>query len=223
MGKVFATGVVILVVLVFLACFYCPASLRFRIIYHANLWCSTESRSGRGSTLDATRVIHQTLVELLPAMGSFLDAPCGDFNWMRGVREEVAGFDSKYTGLDIVPSLIRANSREFPTVRFVHGKLEAWTSAYDLVLVRDLLQHLSTPKQLELLRVLRRHGNSFLLINYEPDVTRNTWVHSDPAPDWVPLNLLLHPFGLQPMRVFESDGVDKHYGLFDLQSEHQRV
>jgi hypothetical protein len=211
-------GVLILGVLLFVVAFFCPASVRFRVIYHANLWGSLESRSGRGSTLAATRNIRRILVELLPSVDAFLDAPCGDFHWMKYVREEVKDFDAKYTGLDIVPPLIAANKSAHPSVHFVCGKLEAVTTAYDLLLVRDLLQHLSTPHQLELLRALRRSGSKLLLINFEPEVTENSWARADPAPDWVPFNLLLPPFGMQPLRCFPSDGVDKHYALFDLQT-----
>lgn len=218
MKKASATGIVLIIILFLFACFYCPSSLRFRITFHANLWCSSESRSGRGSAIASTRVIHKILTELLPNMASFLDAPCGDLHWMQGVRAAVADFDSKYTGIDIVPGIVWANRRAFPTLRFERGDLETWTTAHDLALVRDLLQHLSTSKQLAILGALRRTGSKFLLINFEPDVRRNDWVHVDPAPDWRPLNLLLHPFNLRPLREFESDGVDKHYGLFDLQN-----
>src|SRR4051812_27850000 len=63
----------------------------FSDIYRNNSWGDAESVSGRGSTLARTEVIRRSLPGLLESVGarSLLDAPCGDFNWMRHV--ELAG------------------------------------------------------------------------------------------------------------------------------------
>lgn len=84
----------------------------------------------------------------------------------------------------------------------------------ELVLVRDLLQHLKTRTQVSILRSLRAQGHTWLLINYEKHLTRNVLTYWDPAPDWCEINLELPPFSLVPSKVYESDGSDKHYGLF---------
>ena len=61
------------------------AEVVFSKIYERNLWDDPESASGRGSTLRRTTVIRRVLPALLSEVGaeSLLDAPCGDFNWMR--------------------------------------------------------------------------------------------------------------------------------------------
>src|SRR5262245_66529053 len=76
----------------------------FSAIYQNNSWRNSESVSGRGSTLARTSVLRETLPILLKELNCqcFLDAPCGDFNWMRQV-----GLDGiQYVGIDIVADLI---------------------------------------------------------------------------------------------------------------------
>ena len=57
----------------------------FTTIYRQNVWGSRESVSGNGSTLASTEVFRAEFAALLTTLGirSILDAPCGDFNWMR--------------------------------------------------------------------------------------------------------------------------------------------
>ena len=78
---------------------------RFTRIYEQNRWNDGESRSGIGSTVDGTAKLREELPRLVQSLGatSLLDAPCGDFNWMREV-EWPAGFE--YIGADIVTALI---------------------------------------------------------------------------------------------------------------------
>src|SRR5690349_11851139 len=76
----------------------------FSRIYEQNLWGDKESVSGTGSSITATVVVRSELPALLERLGvqSLLDAPCGDFTWMK----EVVGGIGRYTGVDIVPRLI---------------------------------------------------------------------------------------------------------------------
>src|SRR5688500_1614611 len=76
----------------------------FSEIYRDNLWGDPESVSGRGSTLARTVNIRKALPELLRSINarSLLDAPCGDFNWMRLVDLG----EIRYTGVDVVSELI---------------------------------------------------------------------------------------------------------------------
>jgi len=52
----------------------------FSQIYELNLWSTTESRSGRGSTLDYTKALRAALPHILTelAVKKFIDAACGD-------------------------------------------------------------------------------------------------------------------------------------------------
>src|SRR5262245_18294066 len=80
----------------------------FERIYAGNLWGDAESASGSGSSAAGTAPLRAELPGLFADLGirTLLDAPCGDFHWMR----EVAGGLDHYIGLDIVPALIARNT-----------------------------------------------------------------------------------------------------------------
>ncbi len=117
----------------------------FSQVYTQNLWDGGESRSGQGSGVFQTR----TLIEGLPAMlsryqiGSLLDVPCGDFNWMK----EVDFGSSTYIGGDIVPELIEENQRKYGSDRrqFICIDLVSQAlPAADMIFIRDCFIHFST-------------------------------------------------------------------------------
>lgn len=213
----------ILGVCVALALVLSPVSFRFDVIYRCNLWASRDCRSGRGSTFETTSVIRLALANLLPRVHTFLDVPCGDFHWMALVRSGVHDFDAKYIGVDRVEALVRRNKQRFPTLDFRIGDAELMQERAQLVLMRDLLQHLKTDTQLSILRSLKASGNEWLLVNYDPRMSRNQRSNIDPAPDWCEINLELPPFSMTPVKTYPSDELDKHYGLFRLADNAQNI
>ena len=78
-----------------------------------------ESISGPGSSLAQTAEIRRRLPVLFASLeiGSMLDAPCGDLNWMRHIDLRL----EKYVGIDIVQSIIEQNRRQLKskTVNFL--------------------------------------------------------------------------------------------------------
>ena len=118
---------------------------RFSWIYEENYWGNQESKSGNGSSLDYTEGIRATLPVIFDkyAIKSVLDAPCGDFNWMRHV---VAGKAVRYIGADIVPQLISKLQAEYEEQNINFMKLDLTSEPMppaDLLFCRDLLFHLS--------------------------------------------------------------------------------
>jgi len=118
---------------------------RFAEIYKLNLWSSVESGSGPGSEIAYTTNLRSWLIEIINSLNlkTFVDAPCGDFNWMKYVLPEV---EIKYIGLDIVGevierniSLYASNNIEFRSANICEDKLPDC----DIVMVRDCLFHLS--------------------------------------------------------------------------------
>ena len=87
---------------------------KFSRVYLKNLFKGTESRSGEGSSLAQTIEIRQQLPKLLAELKvkSLIDAPCGDFHWMKDVKLPV----EKYTGIDIVPAMIAINTQKYKRV-----------------------------------------------------------------------------------------------------------
>ena len=101
---------------------------RFTKIYETNNWSNPESRSGEGSTLTNTENLRAALPDLFKRhnVKTFLDAPCGDFNWMKHV---VAETDVTYIGGDIVKPMIEAISEEYADDRTSFLHLDITTGA----------------------------------------------------------------------------------------------
>jgi len=117
---------------------------RFTYIYKKNAWGSKVSRSGTGSTLEMTTEIRFLLPSLFRefSIKTLLDAPCGDFNWMKAVDLSNVG----YIGVDIVQPLVDALNQNFssPDISFVHLDItKDKLPNCDLYLNRDCLFHLS--------------------------------------------------------------------------------
>src|ERR1017187_2670419 len=115
---------------------------RFTEAFDHGIWNDNESVSGPGSTLRYTSDLRATLPGLIRALGckSMLDAPCGDFNWMKEV--DLSGID--YMGVDIVPALIANHRAKYQQHRFaVQDITKDAFPKVDFVLCRDVLFHLS--------------------------------------------------------------------------------
>jgi hypothetical protein len=190
---------------------------RFGKIRDTNLWGADESVSGLGSELAATAKLREELPRLLREMGakSLLDIPCGDFRWMAHV--DLAGI--RYTGGDIVESLVEENrarhGREFVKLNLCEDALPG----ADVVLCRDCLVHLSFGNIARAVANLKRSGCVWLLTTHFLECTENADIEDG---DWRMLNFELAPFGWgAPERVIvegctESGGgyEDKALGLW---------
>jgi hypothetical protein len=167
---------------------------KFTEVYEKNIFGGRISRSGEGSDLVQTEVIRQELPRIVQEYGvrSFLDAPCGDWYWMRQTNLCV----EHYIGIDIVKPLIERNQREFANastsfccMNLAEGELPQ----VDLVFSRDCLVHLSFEDGLRIIANFKRSGSKYLLTT--------TFVNRDHNNDltgkdsfWRPLNMQLSPF-----------------------------
>jgi hypothetical protein len=117
----------------------------FSRIYELNLWTDSESRSGHGSTYEFTGALRNELPEILErlAVKTFVDAPCGDFNWMRHVTLPA---DCKYIGIDVVPQIVAMNQAKFSDTEHQFRCQDITSEPIlfgDLIFCRDCLIHLS--------------------------------------------------------------------------------
>ena len=138
---------------------------KFSEIYKNNLWQSGESLSGQGSEVSYTEPLRKWLVSniLKLKVKRFVDAPCGDYNWMKLVTPKV---NINYIGLDIVDSLISKNKLEHgsPTVDFrIANICEDVLPDCDIIMVRDCLFHLSYDDINNFLNNLARTDYRYLL------------------------------------------------------------
>lgn len=188
-----------------------PRTATFGKAYATQAWGSAESGSGIGSELGATASLREYLPEVFKRLGvrSVLDAPCGDWNWMR--RVDLAGVD--YVGADVVPDVVARNAAAHarPGVRFMVADLtqDDLTRA-DLVLCRDCWIHLSFQDCAAMLENFRRSGAEWLLISNSPQVAQN--VNQFTGATWRYLNLQQAPFHFPPPLEARKDHYD-HTGF----------
>lgn len=194
-----------------------PREAVFAKAYRTRAWESEESHSGVGSEMGASANLRAWLPDLFRTLQvkSLLDAPCGDWNWMRTV--DLKGI--AYTGVDVVSDVVAANTMAFAaeTVRFVQADL---TKAHDLpradlVLCRHCWAHLSWEDAAAMLENFRRSGSTYLLTTHAPSQTENLNRHTGLG--WRDLNLTLHPFSFPPpieQRHDHYDFEDGHIALW---------
>lgn len=192
-------------------------SQRFGEIYRKRLWKNPESASGFGSTLAATEPTRKALADLIRdhSIGSILDAPCGDFNWMSHLE-----FAGDYTGLDIVPELIAENNRLHGNARrhFAVGDIVLEDLPFaDLVMCRECLNHLPLGDGKDALEHLAKATRKLLLVTHYPQILNNA---EQPASfRFRSLNLTLPPFNLrQPDHIIDESHFEagKVLGVWDV-------
>ena len=187
----------------------------FRRIFEENRWGNNESVSGEGSNLERTAVLRSELPALLTRHGvrSILDAPCGDFFWMKELALDGIG----YIGIDIVPEIIAQNVDLYasPQRVFKLGDLvEEPLPAADLILCRDCLVHFTYAETRRALDNFRRSGATWLLTTTFTGRRDN---HDITTGDWRPINLEHAPYGFPPPVAVineRSDEVDEELGAF---------
>ena len=166
------------------------------------------SASGAGSTWYTTTAIRGTLECLIDVIKHtlnkktlrFLDIPCGDMQWMSRFLDGRS--DIRYTGMDIVHDLIAHHVTTYsdkPWKFKVHDLVsEPLPASYDLIMVRDMTQHLTSGDNLRVLRHLSISGSHFVLLSTYPFVHNVDELSYDKPGRSNHQNLELSPYSLTP-------------------------
>lgn len=182
----------------------------FQKIYEINLWGSSESKSGEGTSESDTTVLKNELPKLFEKLDikSVLDAPCGDLHWLSHIKLPM--FD--YIGVDILPTIIDENQKKHKGKTFIRGDLSLMElPRCDLILCRDLLVHLSFEAIFSTLKNFKRSGSTYLLVTTFPLTTQNEDIITG---DWQPLNLQIPPFNLPAPKVMITEGCQQNDALY---------
>ncbi len=200
--------------------FLANCSDAFTKIYETpHYWSSKESVSGNGSELKETVVIRKKLPEIVKnySIKTLLDAPCGDFNWMKEIDLPC----EKYIGVDVVRALIDRNKALYGNdhrsfICLDMGE-EALPSA-DLLLCRDCLVHHTFASAWKILLNIKRSGVKYLLVTTYPALQRNKDLQTIGF-DWRSLNMQREPFNFpEPLLLIdEQEKLGKHLGLWRLE------
>lgn len=191
---------------------------RFTKIYHQNMWGDTESPSGSMSSLEWSAPIRAKLPAFIEDLGveTFLDVPCGDFNWMKHVELPV----ERYIGADIVKPLIESNRHEFgrSNREFIYLDMmnEALPEA-DLIFCRECFIHFSNQDILKTIDNFKSSDAAYLLTTTHPELKKNIDIGTG---FWRPVNLQAAPFNFPaPLKLLtenaNSNGIlGKSMGLW---------
>ncbi len=169
----------------------------FRDIMKFNKWNDAESVSGVGSNSRYTNNIRNKLPGLLRRYGvhSILDAPCGDFAWMRKVALDA---ETTYVGGDIVRELVERLQGEFGSARrrFIHLDIvSSELPRADILICRDCFIHLSNSHVLAALRNFARSEIKYILTTTYKFGRLNTDISTG---QFRAINLQAAPFSLPP-------------------------
>jgi hypothetical protein len=187
----------------------------FERIHQQNLWGDADSVSGPGSGVAATEAVRRSLPALLARHGvrSVVDAPCGDFNWMRDVAPTL----DRYVGVDIVPALIERNTLAYGTggVSFLCADVTTDPlPATDLVLCRDCLIHLPTRLIHAALRNFRTSGARYLLLTNDRGADR---YYDIPVGSFRRIDFTRGPFSFPaPLDTLQENAAGRELGLWEL-------
>jgi SAM-dependent methyltransferase len=121
----------------------------FDDIYRRRAWGEEQSASGPGSGEPATRLVGPAIVMLVEELGasSVLEVGCGDGYWM----PDLPG----YVGIDVSAEAIKLASKRHPRREYRVATLdELDLGAFDLVIVRDVIQHLPSVEGVRILSAI---------------------------------------------------------------------
>ncbi len=139
----------------------------FSAVYAQRAWGDDGSvfYSGPGSAESTVTDAYVRMLadrfDAMPERPRVLDLGCGDFRVARRLIPHVAS----YTGIDVVPELVDYNQAHFGSdrVRFVCADVAADDlPVADVVLVREVLQHLSNAQVAAVLAKLRAYPAAFV-------------------------------------------------------------
>lgn len=170
---------------------------RFSNIYETGLWKfqTGQPLSGAGSSEASAQYLIESFPKLLSSLeiSSLLDIGCGDFAWMQKID-----LPCSYVGIDIVPSVIAANTERFSTVDRSFLCIDATfdrVPTADAALCREVLFHLSFDHAMLVIRNVRRSGVQFFFATTDPITAFNSDIETG---DFRILNLQKPPFKFGP-------------------------
>lgn len=190
--------------------------LSFENVYNTNEWSSTESHSGKGSTLKYTARVRKLIDYAVEKYGlhSMVDAPSGDCNWQPTLNSFA---HLNYTGIDIVAKIVLDNAKKYKNLknaRYMNLDLvQDELSNTDFFLVRDVIQHLPLEDGVQILKNVEATSAKYLITNFHVNKEKRAAV-----PNWniepgrfFPNNVMLAPYNLPEPLSYILDMDDDYF------------
>jgi hypothetical protein len=205
---------------------------KFEAIYRERLWLKAVPKSinedgsvsGHGSTEQSTRVFREELERFLLDIEArtLLDAPCGDFNWMKLVNMPTV---REYIGGEVVRALVDELTAKYRALPTTGPGLNRRFLVLDITkdplpnanvwLCKDCLQHLSIADIHAVLRNARMASIDYYLFSNHTGVASNTDIKTG---QFRPVDLTLEPFNLPPpfaqLRDIPIDAEARYIGIW---------
>jgi hypothetical protein len=181
----------------------------FSRIYDLNSWSSGKSVSGPGSEIDHTMKLIKALPEIFSKFNirTVLDAPCGDYNWMKLVSKD----NISYTGGDIVKKIIDDNNRKYktPIVNFIElDIINDKLPRVDLLIIRDCFIHFSDADLKKAIKNIVSSGAEYLFTTSYINSSSNSDIKTG---QWRRLNLLAPQFSFpEPDLTFMEESTEQN-------------
>ena len=131
----------------------------FDEIYKSGLWGKgSGGGSDSGACIQYSRWLEKFIIE--NEIRSIVDLGCGDWQFMRLVDLNGA----KYLGIDVASSVIDVNSRLYSSPNVQFGMLRSYKSlpSADLLICKDVMQHLSNQEVFRIIEILPRYTYSLV-------------------------------------------------------------
>mmetsp|Transcript_50807 Transcript_50807/g.104504 ORF Transcript_50807/g.104504 Transcript_50807/m.104504 type:complete len:821 (+) Transcript_50807:160-2622(+) len=136
-----------------------------------------------------------------PEITSIMDVGCGDMAWMQYVLQDHP--EITYVGVDIQPYTMMVNFRRFPKMQFIQTDLsnmrgiEIMPRGCDLVLAKDIFNHMVLPDAVDAVRRVINTRPKFMLTHIHNDSDNTGWeARIDQHRAYTPYNYNRQPFSL---------------------------
>lgn len=181
----------------------------FTNIYQNKLW--GESPSGEGSKPENTKVYCLFLQNFLKnyQIQNVVDIGCGDWQ----ISQLIDWTGIQYTGFDVFKEIIEKHQAQFstPSIQFIHGNaLKMDLPKADLLICKDVLQHLPNQDIESLLPQLKKFKHCLLVNDVDP-VSLTSQNEDTPVGGYRHVDLTKPPFNLSGQKIltFISGDVTK--------------
>merc|ERR1719424_1590963 len=114
-----------------------------------------------------------------PEIRTVMDVGCGDMAWMQYFLKDHPVLT--YVGVDIVPFCLAVNFRRFPKMQFIQTDLsnltgiEVLPQGCDLIIAKDVFNHMVLPDAINAVRRLANCRPRFLLTHIHTDCDNTGW------------------------------------------------
>ena len=174
----------------------------FENIYRSGEWINSYggTESGPGSSLNCSSEYLMFLSDFIIKnnIKSILDIGCGDFNLMKHFKFE----GLNYLGIDLVDFIVENNNIKYGTSNIKFKCLDILndhldTSEYDLILIKDVLQHLNNDTIEKIINRLKFAKNILITNDYTNKNIDCT------IGGYRPVNISILPFNFNGNYIFE--------------------